>query len=243
MIWANCTGILSENTSLFMPILFHEKFCSNRVPHSPQINQTVTIITDHTGRAFLEWPNTGVLGSNPTWSMDHLRVLCCFLSVKALQWVDSPPRNRTKYKMATCFRINFGPKQAMARRMRNGGISRWLPTAAARVRARVWSCGICGGQSGAGAGFLWVLRFPLPIFIPPSAPQSPSSIIWGLYNRPEVAAVPSGLSPTPLIISGVIAPLFLATALDVLRGKSSQYPRSGLDALVSVKNRTPPSSP
>jgi hypothetical protein len=76
-------------------------------------------------------------------------------------------------------------------------VSRWLPTAAARVQARVWSCGICGGQSGAGAGFLWVLRFPLPIFIPPIAPQSPSSIIWGLYNRSEVAAVPSGLSPTP----------------------------------------------
>jgi hypothetical protein len=69
-----------------------------------------------------------------------------------------------------------------------------------RVRARVWSCGICGGQSGAGAGFLRVLRFPLPIFIPPIAPQSPSSIVWGLYNRPEVAAVPSGLSPTPLIL-------------------------------------------
>jgi hypothetical protein len=33
------------------------------------------------------------------------------------------------------------------------------------------------------------------------APQSPSSIIRGLYNRPEVAAVPSGLSPTPLIIN------------------------------------------
>jgi hypothetical protein len=68
------------------------------------------------------------------------------------------------------------------------------------VRARVWSCGICGGQSGAGAGFLRVLWFPLPIFILPIAPQSPSSIIWGLYNRLEVAAVPSGLSPTPLII-------------------------------------------
>jgi hypothetical protein len=79
-------------------------------------------------------------------------------------------------------------------------VSRWLPTAAARVRAWVWSCGICGGQSGAGAGFLRVLQFPLPIFIPPIALQSPSSIIWGLYNRPEVAAVPSGLSPTPLII-------------------------------------------
>jgi hypothetical protein len=74
-----------------------------------------------------------------------------------------------------------------------------LPTAAARVRARVSSCGICGGQSGAGTGFLPVLRFPLPIFIPPIAPQS-SSIIWGWYNRPEVAAVPSGLSLTPLRI-------------------------------------------
>jgi hypothetical protein len=77
-------------------------------------------------------------------------------------------------------------------------VSRWLPTAAARARAWVWPCGICGGKSGAGAGFLRVLRFPLPIFIPPIAPQSPSSIIWGLYNRPEVAAVPSRLSPTPL---------------------------------------------
>jgi hypothetical protein len=79
-------------------------------------------------------------------------------------------------------------------------VSLWLPTAAARVRARVWSCRICGGQSGAGAGFLRVLRSPLPIFIPPIAPQSPSSIIWGWYNRPIVAAVPSGLSPTPLRI-------------------------------------------
>jgi hypothetical protein len=70
-------------------------------------------------------------------------------------------------------------------------VSRWLPNAAARV----WSCGICDGQSGAGAGFLRVLRFPLPIFIPPTAPQSPSSIFWGLYNRPEVAAVPRDLVP------------------------------------------------
>jgi hypothetical protein len=68
----------------------------------------------------------------------------------------------------------------------------------AQVRARVWSCGICGGQSGAGAGFLPVLRFPLPIFIPSVTPQSPSSMIWGWYNRPVVAVVPSGLSLTPL---------------------------------------------
>jgi hypothetical protein len=79
-------------------------------------------------------------------------------------------------------------------------VSRWLPTAAAWVRARVWSCGICGGQSGIGAGFLRVLQFPLPIFIPPIALHSPSSIIWGWYKRPVVAAVPSGLSLTPLRI-------------------------------------------
>jgi hypothetical protein len=50
-------------------------------------------------------------------------------------------------------------------------VSRWLPTAAKRVPARVRLCGICGGQSGTGAGFLRVLRFPLPIRIPPIAPQ------------------------------------------------------------------------
>jgi hypothetical protein len=53
-------------------------------------------------------------------------------------------------------------------------VSRWLPTAAARVRARVWSSGICGGQSGAGADFLRVLRFPMPIFIPPNSLSSQS---------------------------------------------------------------------
>jgi hypothetical protein len=39
-------------------------------------------------------------------------------------------------------------------------VSRWLPTTAVRVRARVWSCEICGEQNGAGADFLRVLRFP-----------------------------------------------------------------------------------
>jgi hypothetical protein len=51
----------------------------------------------------------------------------------------------------------------------------------------------------------WSRFFPstsvsLPIFIPPIAPQSPSSITWGWYNRPVVAAVPSGLSLTTLRI-------------------------------------------
>jgi Ni,Fe-hydrogenase I cytochrome b subunit len=51
-------------------------------------------------------------------------------------------------------------------------VSRRLPTAAARVQARVRSYAICGEESGTGAGFLQVLRFPLPIRIPQIAPQS-----------------------------------------------------------------------
>jgi hypothetical protein len=52
-------------------------------------------------------------------------------------------------------------------------ISHWLPTAIVRVQGRVMLCRICDRQSGSGAGFLQVLRFPLPV-IPPTAPHSSS---------------------------------------------------------------------
>jgi hypothetical protein len=77
--------------------------------------------------------------------------------------------------------IMFGRAVAQA-------VSRRFPTAAARVRAQIRSCGICGGQSGTGTGFLRALLFTLP-YIPLTAPHSSSSIIRGWYNRP--------VSPTP----------------------------------------------
>jgi hypothetical protein len=57
------------------------------------------------------------------------------------------------------------------------------------------ACGICGEQSGTGAGFLWVLRFPLPIITPPISPwsSSPGASTIGLL----VVGVPSGPNWTP----------------------------------------------
>jgi hypothetical protein len=58
----------------------------------------------------------------------------------------------------------------------------------------VRSCGICGGQSDTGAGFIRVLRFPLPILIPQTTPYSSSSGAGTVGQL--VADVPSGLSLT-----------------------------------------------
>jgi hypothetical protein len=56
-------------------------------------------------------------------------------------------------------RINVARKgRAVAQVVRH-----WLPTVAARIRVRT-ACGVCGGQSGTGAGFLRVLRFPCQSF-------------------------------------------------------------------------------
>jgi hypothetical protein len=66
-------------------------------------------------------------------------------------------------------------------------VSHRLPTAAARVRAQVGSCGICGGQSGSGAAFLRVFWFPL-LIITPTAPQPSSGV--GTVGE-IVAGVPS----------------------------------------------------
>jgi hypothetical protein len=85
--------------------------------------------------------------------------------------------------------------QALPGRAIAQAVSRRFPTSAAPVRALVRSCGICGGQSGTGAGFLRELRFSLPILIPPSAPQS-SSIVRGSLDQ-LVADISSGLSLTP----------------------------------------------
>jgi hypothetical protein len=57
-----------------------------------------------------------------------------------------------------------------------------------------------------GQVFSEYFGFPCQSSFHQIAPQSSSSIIWGLYNRPEVTAAYSGLSPTPLknLISNIL---------------------------------------
>jgi hypothetical protein len=57
------------------------------------------------------------------------------------------------------------------------------------------ACGVCGELSGTGAGFLRVLRFPLPIMIPPISPSLQSPGVGTICLL--VAAVPSGPNWTP----------------------------------------------
>jgi hypothetical protein len=76
-------------------------------------------------------------------------------------------------------------------------VSRWIPIAAAWVRAWVRSCGICGRQSGTGTGFLQVPQFSLPSMAPIASHSSSSIIIRGLYKRSVVASVMVDSVPPP----------------------------------------------
>jgi hypothetical protein len=103
-----------------------------------------------------------------------------------------PISYETHYASATNFNLPVLLRETAGRAIAQA-VSRWLPTGAARVRTRVWSS---GGQSGAGAGFLRVLRFPLPIFIPPNSPssQSPgagiiSQLVAELPSRPSLDSI------------------------------------------------------
>jgi hypothetical protein len=99
--------------------------------------------------------------------------------------------------------ICFAYCNRVGRPCHSSAVSRRLPTAAARVIARVRSCGIWSVQRSTGAGFLRVLRFPLPSISPiPWHSSSSSIIIRSWYNRPVMAPVivdyvPLHPSPSP----------------------------------------------
>jgi hypothetical protein len=115
---------------------------------------------------------------SPVWTLAFLRsfnqsslFIITFLHSQGLNIVDQTSLQSQFGPSSFSSPFRSGIKQLLGRAIAQP-VSRWLPTAAARVRSRVWSSGISGGQSGAGAGFLRVLRFPLPIFIPRNSPSS-----------------------------------------------------------------------
>jgi hypothetical protein len=76
-------------------------------------------------------------------------------------------------------------------------VSRQLLTAENRVRTRDWSCGICGGQSGTGEGFLLVFLFSSQFALHRLAHNHHHYLSSGAGTIGQtVAAVPSGLSLT-----------------------------------------------
>jgi hypothetical protein len=109
------------------------------------------------------------------WKWIWQKQKLCYWLVAGEDDVEPHAVRYIRVPMQSVVRVTLCPGRAIAQ-----AVSRRFPTAASRVR----SYGICGGQSGSGAGFLRGLRFPLPIRIPPIAPQ-PSSIICGWYNRPN----------------------------------------------------------
>jgi hypothetical protein len=61
----------------------------------------------------------------------------------------------SRYRSNEISRVNMLHGRATAQ-----AVNRRLPNGAARVRFRVRSCGISGGQSGSGVGFILVFGFP-----------------------------------------------------------------------------------
>jgi hypothetical protein len=105
----------------------------------------------------------------------------CFLAAPARTESRSGERD---VLLASCWKHeDFELLHHAASRAIAQAVGRGLHTAAAWVRVRGRSCGICGRQSGTGAGFLRELRFHLEIFVPPTAPQSSLSIMRDWCNR------------------------------------------------------------
>jgi hypothetical protein len=105
--------------------------------------------------------------------------------MKPVTWTDSTSKTQSDLQGITSSNniSRVSCRRNVTRvRGRAQAVSRRPPIAEARVRALVRSCWICGEQSGTEAGFLQILRFPMSILIPPTAPHA-SSIIWGWYNR------------------------------------------------------------
>jgi hypothetical protein len=103
-------------------------------------------------------------------------------------------------------------------------VSRLLIAEAARVRAQVESCGICGGLGGTGAGFLRVLQFSLPL-IPQTTTHLSSFIFRGCYNWANCGRLAKWIQSHHAlrILKTLLCRYFTATALSGIQSWSSYF--------------------
>jgi hypothetical protein len=87
-----------------------------------------------------------------------------------------------------------------------------------QVLSRLRLCWICSGQNGTVAGFLLVLQFPLPIFIPPTAPYSLiiSSLALKAFWNNRLKKTPSHFSFFPFLLQNMAFHICLIGHADLL---------------------------
>jgi hypothetical protein len=89
-------------------------------------------------------------------------------------------------KIESCWNINlYYPNKPLTTQelsLSSLAVNCRLPTTAVWVQSQFRSCGVCGGLSCTGVGFLQVLQFPQPILIPLSTQYS--SMIGGWCGGP-----------------------------------------------------------
>jgi hypothetical protein len=133
-------------------------------------------------------------GSRCVQGRSSVRISAGVLAIlrEGFSWFFSVPPDKCRHSTSMrtrslawkLFPIHYSQVITTFGRAITQAVSRRFPNATARVRVQLRSCGICCGQSGTWEGFLRVLRFPLPILFPPTAPHSSLSITRGCYNRP-----------------------------------------------------------
>jgi hypothetical protein len=105
-------------------------------------------------------------------------------------------------------------------------VSRRLPTATDRVRPRSGHVGSVVSKVALAQVFVGVLRFPLPILIPPTAPHS-SSIIRDWYNRPVSGRCKHNRSAIVAVqMAGRGPPLIHYITLLYISGRCTKYTQS-----------------
>jgi hypothetical protein len=192
-------------------------FYPGKVRFDSRLGNRLPYLTFHGFRQLLQ-AKTGIvsrLGCYRSSFTDHRIILLMSLNslvlwLKACRVRVDPPPLRTEDVIMCCVfryiahvksvvewrleretRLNF-PTMLSSGRSIAKAVSRWFSNAAARVHARVWSSGICGGQIGA------VGRFSPSTSVSSANLHSTKfsilTITRGRYNRSEMADVSSGPS-------------------------------------------------